>query len=466
MLVQAQCACGCGKSSAPGETAAVTPVDTGDDTAAEPTTDTSTDSTTEPKTDTSADTATDPDPCEIPADILVEEAASYYDGQEENRAGYTVSGAGDVNGDGFDDILVGSYNGEYGPHTAAYLVLGEGAPHDLHLYQTVRYDMETMSQVAVAGAGDLDGDGLDDVLIAAGMVYLSWGETAPATASLDGEPVLMEKGVSVAGVGDTNGDGLDDAVVGAGSHAYVFHGSPERDDLGEPKEDGSILTDSNGTHLRVSGAGDVNGDGLTDYLVGHPPPISGEIAVLVLGEASPAAEGAGDARFTIDIDTLTVVSATSIGGGGDVDGDGLDDMLMGNPHVQLPALEEGFVALFRGTTLPADRSIADSDALFSGERIGVSVASGGDIDGDGRDDILFGGTAAHLVLGSEAPESLDIADEGIHRFDAEGHWVNGAGDFNADGRPDIVLGSPDSNDGAVYGGAAFLVWDMCEDPGG
>jgi hypothetical protein len=245
-----------------------------------------------------------------------------------DASGASVAGAGDVNGDGFADIVVGAPSATVDGETAAgqgFVVFGTGsgfAPSlDLALldgangFRLDGIDAYDGSGSAVAGAGDVNGDGFDDLIVGAqgagpngqnraGEIYVVFGAAggfAPSLdlASLDGTngfrldgiAAYDESGASVAGVGDVNGDAIDDLVLGApgamrnggafSGASYVLFGSAaafeanidlvDLDGSNGFRLDGAEPGDSSG--FSVEGAGDVNGDGIGDLIVGAYVPI-------------------------------------------------------------------------------------------------------------------------------------------------------------------------------------------------
>jgi hypothetical protein len=223
-------------------------------------------------------------------------ADAIYTGENTfDLAGFSLAGAGDVNGDGYDDMLIGAsfYSTWIG---RAYLVLGSGTPSSIGLGSAdAIYTGENTNDYAgcsVAGVGDTNGDGYDDMLIGAygypsggdtGRAYLVLGSGTPSSIGLGsadaiytGENTSDYAGRSVAGAGDVNGDGYDDLLIGAYGYssdtgrAYLVLGSgtPSSIELGgaDAIYTGENIDDHAG--WSVAGAGDMNGDGYGDMFVG------------------------------------------------------------------------------------------------------------------------------------------------------------------------------------------------------
>ncbi|MFT5684500.1 MAG: parallel beta-helix repeat protein, partial [Myxococcota bacterium] len=421
----------------------------------------------------------------------------------DDRAGSSVSSAGDVNGDGFDDILVGAYASDGGGTTsgAAYLVLGPvTADLDLSSADAAFTGEDTYDSAgsSLSSAGDMDGDGFDDILIGAfnndsgggsysGSAYLLFG---PVTADLDlssADVTLIgdageRAGYAVSSAGDVDGDGFDDILVGAYSSdsgatdsgaAYLLSG-PVTADLNLSSAD-AMLTGADAddsASWSVSSAGDVDGDGFDDILVGAPYNDDGGsnsgAAYLVLGPVTADLD-LSSADATLTGEDAGDSAGWSVSSAGDVDGDGFDDVLIGAPYNAGGGFWSGAAYLVSGP-ITADLSLSSADAKFTGEDYfdwaGDSVSDAGDFDGDGFDDLLIGayasdggGTtsgAAYLVLGPVTAD-LDLSSADARLIgdagDYAGTSVSGAGDMDGDGFDDLLVGASSAGDNGV----AYLV---------
>jgi Ca2+-binding RTX toxin-like protein len=447
--------------------------------------------------------------------------------------GRTVSSAGDFNGDGFDDMIIGApfVDGPGGQYAgASYVVFGAAGgiatPLDLDLlvgtngFRIEGIDTLDNAGRSVSGGGDINGDGFADLIIGApfaypgayqnGETYIIYGHAGPflspsisasaGTTLTDSFGALM--GLAVSHAGDVNGDGLADLIASNGAHAYVVYGDAA---LADPFEL-SALPATDGFHLfgtspsdtySVSDAGDINGDGFDDVIVGTK--------TVGVGQAHVVFGGPGGAYSSIDLTTLsttigagppgfrlTVGTAAnglglgySVSGAGDVNGDGFDDLIIGAPYSAAHDDPEAGVAYVLFGKAGGWTSVVNLDTLSATEgfridggeadnRMGVAVSGAGDVNADGYADMLvgtqYGGVdpgfapdgQTYLLFGHAGGFStIDLTslddDVGV-RLDGGFSIasVAAAGDINGDGFDDFMIGAP--NQSFSYGAAFGLTY--------
>ncbi|WP_077024935.1 beta strand repeat-containing protein [Fuerstiella marisgermanici] len=389
-------------------------------------------------------------------------------------SGVSVSGAGDVNGDGYDDVIVGASSSGNASDGAAYVVFGSGAPFN------PSFDLLTLD-----GANGFRVDGVDD------------GDYT---------------GVSVSSAGDVNGDGYSDLIIGAygvddviddrkysySGEAYVVFGkagafpavfSPNSlDGINGFKLDGVAHRDHFGE--AVSTAGDVNGDGYDDLLVGAPFAESSSgvgDAYVVFGKATGFSAVVGmtslDGSNGFLLDAVRRRAGERVGqsvsAAGDVNGDGVDDLIIGapngdnDPNILNDNQGNSYVVFGRTDGFAATIPLADLngtngfrlEGIDINDQSGGSVSGAGDVNGDGIVDLIIGARSAepgtndgsnegeaYVVFGTDSgfPASMKLADlngtngfrvSGIDPHDEAGKSVSGAGDVNGDGYDDLIIGA-------------------------
>ena len=359
----------------------------------------------------------------------------------------------------------------------------------------------------ISTSGDLNGDGIDDVAVAApeeqgdfhgGLVYVLFGRASSWPADFQGADVRMTGDATVEYLGnltlsivdDLNGDGLDDLVVGDeyyhdgsqyGGRALVYYGRAS----GWPTELADADVVIGGTEIQgylgetVSGAGDVDGDGRGDLLLaapnGYATDRQGKVHLFfgADGDWSPQLEDTdADVTFVGDQNVDRVGSSLSHG---DVNGDGFDDIVIGAEYygfdLGFPDHLYGAVYVVFGGPDGWTGDLTSANLFWLGEtlnysRLGYAVAADGDLDGDGFDDLLLGAThytdgpcdwggRVYMIMGRDSAWPTTITDAD-HIFDGEfpednlGRNVAMAGDLDSDGLDDAVFGAADGGSGVIY----------------
>ncbi|MCH9030637.1 MAG: FG-GAP repeat protein [candidate division Zixibacteria bacterium] len=377
--------------------------------------------------------------------------------------GFSVSFAGDVDGDGLADIIIGApLNDESGVDAGKAYVFS--AVNGDTIYTFTGANASDKFGFAVSSAGDINNDGFMDIMISAplnddggentGKVYVFSGKTGDTLFVFTGESSFDDFGFSLANVGFFNNDGFTDIMISAplnddggenSGKVYVFSGSS-----------GEILHTFNGEAPHdqfghsISSAGDVNNDGFADVIIGAHHFDNG-------------GEGVGRVYVFSGLtgDTLNVFTGSqawdflgiSVANAGDVNNDGYDDIVMGaivDPPIEILP---GKAYVISGRTWDTLHVLTTQIKYM--DLFGISVAAAGDVDNDGFDDILIGAISylngTFVEKGAKVYIFSGLTGDSLFVYSSQdvgngfGLRVSSAGDVNGDGNVEIIVSAKNDN---------------------
>jgi Ca2+-binding RTX toxin-like protein len=383
-------------------------------------------------------------------------------------SGVSVASAGDIDGDGFSDVIVGEAN-----TNTSYVVFGKASGFADHVdlssldgsngFRLTGVAATAITQSSVASAGDVNGDGFADLIIGArdaapggpygpflGASYVVFGKASAFAASFDlsdlngsngfrlsGAAAHPLSGSSVASAGDVNGDGFTDVIVGASGASYVVFGGaagfPANVELSSLGGNGFVLTGVSaydGFGGSVASAGDVNGDGFADVIVGasrvngpQPNAFAVGASYVVFGASGLTGDISvsglnGSNGFKLHGEGHQNYSGASVASAGDVNGDGFADLIIGSPGRHTGGA--AYVVFGKASGFAADIDLGSLDGsngfkivdLALGGILGSSVSSAGDVNGDGFADVIVGapGESASFVVFGKASGFAGLID--------------------------------------------------------
>ncbi len=475
-------------------------------------------------------------------------------------SGLSVGTSGDINGDGVDDIIIGARfakNPSGVQAGASYIIFGSSTnfptsidPSNLdgnNGFAVYGINSNDRFGESVGFAGDVNGDGIDDIIIGAslaerdtvtnaGACYVLFGRTTgfPATvdaATISGDTGFVIKGIAaedragdaVSTAGDINGDGIDDILVGvrlanpngfSSGAAYIVFGNDQVNGFPDPfsfsdldGNNGFTLTSGETIRSRfgaaVNSAGDINDDGFNDVLIGTEitgPNFSGSAYVVFGGSAGfPSLMNLtnlkGTNGFVFHGVAANNQAGSSVSGVGDINGDSLDDFIVGAFGAGINGSNSGssYVIFGSAETFPDVLNATALDGtngftvngIGAGDRLGISVGGAGDVNNDGLDEIIIGASgvdangednsgASYVLFGSNDvfASTINASDigagmgmvlNGVTAGDETGISVSTAGDVNNDGGGDVIVGAWRATpNGVISAGSSYVVFGLSD----
>lgn len=424
-------------------------------------------------------------------------------GQSGEQLGYSIAGNFDANSDGYPDALVAApyYDSDTQTNIGrVVLFLGTGSGLSTTASWTTYGDQAgAMFGWSISSAGDVNNDGYDDVIISApfrdntisgttypsaGKVYVYMGNSSglSTTASWTAEANQnsAEFGWSVASAGDVNNDNYDEVIIGAPK--YNSSGQKGKVFVYKGSSSGLLSTtywtaesDQVGSSFgySVASAGDVNYDGYSDVIIGAPMYNNGQTnegrAYAFLGSSTGLA---ATAVWTAESNQTGAEFGHSVASAGKVNNDNYSDVVIGAPKYDNGQTNEGRVYLFLGnSTGVSSSSVWTGESNQEDAEFGSTVASAGDVNNDGYSDVLVGtpgydngdnaNTGRVYVYGGTSTGTLSgvYVIEGEYANDKLGTSVTGAGHANGNSKSDLFVGAAFFSSDIGNRGKSYLITD-------
>lgn len=424
------------------------------------------------------------DPTDIAGTNLSTNYKAIASGQDSAYAGRSVA-MGDINGDGYADVAFGApgYDAAFSNGGRVAVRYGQGTDIDLvsdieWAYEGTALDAAVGQAVAIA---DVNNDGYADVIVGApgigngGAVYVFHGSASGPSAtpdqSLTHATVGANFGHALAKAGKLNNDVYDDIIIGAYGidQAFIYHGSASG--IGASADATLNGTASSQFGIAVGSAGNVNGDGYDDVIIGADRYDNGQTdegaAYVYHGSASGVVDSVD---WSKEIDQDDAYFGFAVAGAGDVNNDGYADVIIGAPNFDNGQADEGRVYLYHGSASGLAASFAVvMEPNQAGALYGYAVASAGDVNNDSYGDVIVGAPSFDNVQADEGRATIYFGSasglDSTPQIEVESDQIGanfgvavagGSGSIDNDNYDDVIIGADLFDDSQTDEGRAYV----------